>query len=134
MYKEGHWWYNGYSDRLSFILEEGETLEVYAKNQFGSQESEIVSYTREKETAVAPQPPTITKPYFNRDKIIISASDYDAIWYRYEVQKNKNKTLWSKWKSSYSEVTIDKKAVIQVEAYTEKDGKVSETAVWALWW
>ena len=134
MYKEGNWWYNGYSDRLSFILEEGETLEVYAKNQFGSQESEIVSYTREKETAVAPQPPTITKPYFNRDKIIISALDYDAIWYRYEVQKNKNKTSWSKWKSSYSEVTIDKKAVIQVEAYTEKDGKVSETAVWALWW
>lgn len=129
-YKEKKKWINAYNSESIFFLEEGETLEVYAKSQFGSKKSEIVTYTREVEQTHAPDPPAITKPYWNRDKIIVSAADYDVIWYRYEILKNKNKTKWSKWKTSYKEVTINKANVIRVEAYTEKNGEVSETTVW----
>ncbi len=132
VYKDGNWWYNAYSNRYSLTLEEGETIEVYAKNQFGSQESEIVSYTRKKEETEAPQPPVITKPYFNDNEIIISATDYDVIWYRYGTQVGCG-TKWSDWKYSSREVSIYKNKVVEVEAYTVKENEVSETAVWSLW-
>ena len=129
-YKNGKRWRDSYSNHVSFYLSEGETLQVYAQSIYGNQKSEEVSYTRELSTPQPPQSPTIEKPYWNRSTIIVSASEYDIIWYRYEYMQNKNKTKWTKWKSSFDQVRLNDKSIVSVEAYVEKDGVNSETARW----
>lgn len=111
-------------------MNEGETLRVYAKNAFGDQKSEEASYTRQATANEPPAAPVIEKPVFNRDRITITALDYDEIWYRYEYAHNKNKTKFTDWTSSFWEVTLTDSSILRVEAYVIKDGAKSETTTW----
>ena len=123
-------WLNGGNNREKFDLAEGETLVVYAKSAFGSQESINASYTREADQNEAPEPPIIEKPYYNRNEIEISGTNYDEIWYRYTYMQNKNKQKTTDWTRSYGDVVVDKSGVVSVEAYTIKDDLESETITW----
>lgn len=130
-YRDGRSWYNSYRDGWIVSLEQGETLEVYAKSMFGDNKSEVASYTKDSQPLVQPSAPVIEKPFFNRDTIWISAEDYDLIWYRYEFQQNWKKTKWSNLESSAVDVELVDSRIIRIEAYAEKDGEISETVVWS---
>lgn len=116
----------------TFYLAEGESLVVYAKSAFGSQESVDARYTREVDPNEAPEPPTIEKTNY-RNRIEISGTNYDEIYYRYTYMKNKNKQSMTGWKHSYDDVVLDKKDIVSVEAYTVKNEIESETSTWTFY-
>ncbi|BES66688.1 hypothetical protein SANA_31270 [Gottschalkiaceae bacterium SANA] len=116
----------------TFYLAEGETLFVYAESAFGSQVSADASYTREADPNQAPEPPTIEKTYYS-NRIEISGTNYDEIYYRYTYMKNRNKQTTTAWKRSYDDVVLDKKEIISVEAYTVKNEIESESVFWNLY-
>jgi type II secretory pathway pseudopilin PulG len=116
----------------TFYLAEGETLVVYAKSAFGSQESVDARYTQEVDPNEVPVPPIIEKTYY-RNRIEISGTNYDEIWYRYTYMKNKNKQRTTEWEQSYDDVVLDRKDIISVEAYTVSNEIKSETSTWSFY-
>ena len=123
-------WLSVGSKTKTFYLAEGETLVVYAKSDFGSQESVDVRYTRAVNPNEAPDPPTIEKIY-HHNRIEISGTNYDEIWYRYAYLKKKNDQKTTKWERSYDDVVLDRKDIIFVEAYTVNNEIISETSTWS---
>lgn len=129
-YWDSNQWLSTGSNRVTFDLAEGETLVVYAKSAFGTQESENVSYTREADSNEKPAPPIIEKPYHNRNRIQISGTNYDEICYQYTYMQNKNKQRTTDWIRSDRDVSFDSNGVVSVSAFAVKNGIESETVTW----